>query len=319
MWIVRLALSRPRTIAVMAILITLLGVLSISRMAKDIFPAINLPVISVIWSYGGLAPEEMEQRIVRLSELVITTSVGSIQHVESQSMPGVGVINIYFQQGTPISNAMAQITATMQAILRGLPQGTTPPIILQYDASDVPIVQLVMSSSTRPLNQISDLANTVVNPQLVTVQGATISPGAGGPSRAIMVDLDPQAMTANGVTAQDLTTAIGSQNLILPAGQAKMGPRDYFVRLNNSPTLVDSFNNLPVKIVNGATIYVRDVAHVHNGNNIPTSAVRVNGKPAVLLTILKNGDASTLDVINALKAKLPQIRPLLPPDVQHDL
>src|SRR5947209_5864626 len=153
MWIVRLALRRPRTIAVMAILLTLLGVLSISRMAKDIFPAINLPVISVIWSYGGLAPEEMERRIIRLSELVITTSVGSIEHVESQSMPGVGVINVYFQQGTPIGIAIAQITATMQSILRGLPQGATPPIVLQYDASDVPIVQLVMSSSTRPINQ----------------------------------------------------------------------------------------------------------------------------------------------------------------------
>jgi multidrug efflux pump subunit AcrB len=303
-------------VAVMGILIALLGALSVNRMAKDIFPPINLPVISVVWTYGGLAPEEMERRIIRLSEMAISNSVGSIEHIESQSLTGVGVIKIYFQPGTQTSDAVAQITATMQSVLRGLPQGATPPNILPYDASDVPIVQLALSSSTRPINQIMDAASTTVLPQLITVRGATIGGASGGPDRSIMVDLDPQAMIGHGVTAQDLTAAIGSQNLILPAGDAKMGPRDYYVRLNNSPTAVDTFNNLPIKIVNGATIYVRDVAHVRDGSGIPKTKIRVDGHPAVLITILKNGGASTLDVVAAVKAKLPQIQGLLPPDVK---
>ncbi|MCW3094656.1 MAG: Cation/multidrug efflux pump [Chthonomonadaceae bacterium] len=319
MWIVRLALSRPRMVAVIGILILLLGVLNITRMAKDIFPPINLPVISVIWSYGGLAPQETERRIIRVSEIAITNNIASIQHVESQSLTGVGVIKVFFQPGTQVSEAVAQITAAMQSVLRGLPQGATPPIILPYDASDVPIVQLALNSNTRPINQVMDAASNTVIPQLITVPGATIGSAAGGPNRQIMVDLDPQAMTAHGVTAQELTTAIGSQNLILPAGDAKIGTRDYFVRLNNSPTAVDTFNNLPIKMVNGATIYVRDVAHVRDGSGIPQSIIRVDGKPAVLITILKNGSASTLDVVNAVKAKLPALQALLPPDIKLNL
>jgi multidrug efflux pump subunit AcrB len=319
MWIVRMALARPRMVAVMSILILLLGVLNIVQMPKDIFPPINLPVVSVIWQYGGLAPQEVERRIIRLSEGAISNSVGSIEHIESQSLTGVGVIKVYFQPGTQVSNAVAQITATMQSVLRGLPQGATPPAILPYNASDVPIVQLAMSSDTRPINQIMDTANNTILPQLITVRGATVGGASGGPDRQIMVDLDPQAMTAHGVTAQDLTAAISAENLILPAGDAKMGSRDYYVRLNNSPTAVNSFNNLPIKVVNGATVYVRDVAHVRDGSGIPKSMVRVNGKPAVLITVLKNGNASTLDVVNAVKAKLPQIRALLPPDIKLGL
>src|SRR5437764_1434280 len=208
MWIVRLALERPRTTAVLAVLILLLGVLSIFRMPTDIFPAINLPVISVIWSYGGLAPQEMEQRVIRRSEGAITTTVGNIEHIESQSLPGIGITKVYFQPGTPIPEALAQISSTTQSVIRSMPPGITPPLILQYDASDVPIVQLALSSATLPMNEINDAASNEVRNKLVTVPGASISPPFGGVPRLVMVDLDPQAMTAKGVTAQDVAAGI---------------------------------------------------------------------------------------------------------------
>lgn len=319
MGIVRLAMARPRAIIVMALLIFLLGGLYTAKMSKDIFPAIDVPVVAVIWSYTGLAPVEMDRRVTRLSESAITTSVDNIEHVESQSLSGYGIIKVYFQPGTPISSAITQISATSQSVLRGMPQGITPPSIIQYDASDVPIIQLAMSSDTLSMTKIVDLATNVVSAQLVTVQGASLSPTEGGTSRLINVDLDNAAMVAHGVTAQDVTTAVGSQDLILPAGDAKMGERDYFVRLNNSPTAVADFNSLPVKYINGATVYVRDVAHVRDGAAVQISMVRINSKPAVLLTILKNGGASTLNVVSRVKERLPLIQSLLPADVKLDL
>jgi multidrug efflux pump subunit AcrB len=319
MWIVRLSLVRPRMVIVMSILIFIIGVLNIIRMPKDIFPSINLPVIAVIWSYPGLAPEEMDRRVVRQSESQITTTVSGIEHIESQALSGSGIVKVYFHPGTPISQAMTQINSTSQSVIRSMPPGITPPSIIQYDAADVPIVELAMSSETVPITQIADIAETTVLPQLTTVPGASPSPATGGADRLINVDLDPQAMTSRGVTAQDLTNAIGNQNLILPAGDAKMGVRDYFVRLNNNPTAVETFNNLPVKLVHGSTVYVRDVAHVRDGNAVQVSMVRVNGEAAVLLTILKNGGASTIDVVNRIKARLPQIKGLLPADVKLDL
>jgi multidrug efflux pump subunit AcrB len=319
MWIVRLALERPRTIIVMALLIFLLGGLYILQMPKDIFPAIDVPVVAVIWTYSGLPPVEMDRRVVRLSESAITTSVDQIEHIESQSLSGYGIIKVYFQPGTSISSAITQISATSQAVLRGMPQGITPPEIIQYDASDVPIVQLAMSSDTVSMTKIVDIATNTISAQLATVRGASLSPTEGGSSRLINVDLDTQAMSARGVTAQQVTNAIGSQDLILPAGDAKMGVRDYFVRLNNSPTAVEEFNSLPVAIVNGAMVFVRDVAHVRDGSAVQISMVRVNSKPAVLLTLLKNGSASTLDVVDGIKQKLPQIRALLPADVKLDV
>ena len=314
MGIVRLALARPRAIIVMALLIFLLGGLYTIQMSKDIFPAIDVPVVAVIWTYNGLSPVDMDRRVVRLSESAITTSVDSIEHVESQALSGYGIVKVYFQPGTQVSSAITQISATSQAVLRGMPQGITPPSIIQYDASDVPIIQLAMSSETTNMTKIVDLATNVVSAQLVTVQGASLSPTEGGTSRLINVDLDSAAMTALGVTANEqVTTAVGTQDLILPAGDAKMGVRDYFVRLNNSPTAVEDFNNLPVKYVNGATVYVRDVAHVRDGAAVQISMVRINSKPAVLLTILKNGGASTLNVVSSgSKAKLPLIKSLLP-------
>jgi multidrug efflux pump subunit AcrB len=314
-----LALARPRTIAVMAIAILLMGALYIVQMAKDIFPAINVPVVAVIWTYNGLAPIEMDRRVIRISSAFLTTTVNNIEHVETQSLSGTGIIKVYFHPDTEISEALAEISTTSQAVLRQMPPGISPPSIIQYDASDVPIMELVMSSDTESITQIVDISNTVIFPQLVTIRGASFSPTQGGTQRIVSVDLDQSKMIARGVTAQDLTTAIGSQNLILPAGDAKMGQTDYFVRLNNSPNAVQDFNSLPIKMVNGATVYVRDVAQVRNGEPPEISIVRVNGKPAVLLTLLKNGGASTLDVVQRLNEKLPLIRSLLPKDVKLDM
>jgi multidrug efflux pump subunit AcrB len=302
----------------MAIAILLMGALYIVNMAKDIFPAINVPVVAVIWTYNGLAPIEMDRRVIRLSSAFLTTTVNNIEHVETQSLTGTGIIKIYFHPDTEISEALAEISTTSQAVLRQMPPGISPPSIIQYDASDVPIMELVMSSDTESITQIVDISNTVIFPQLVTIRGASFSPTQGGTQRIVSVDLDQAKMTARGVTAQDITTAIGSQNLILPAGDAKMGQTDYFVRLNNSPTAVEDFNDLPIKMANGATVYVRDVAHVRNGAPPEISIVRVNGKPAVLLTLLKNGGASTLDVVERLNAKLPLIKSLLPKDIKLD-
>jgi multidrug efflux pump subunit AcrB len=306
-------------IAVMAILIAILGTMNILRMRKDIFPKINVPVVAVIWSYGGLAPEEVDKRVLLLSEQAISTTVSNIEHIETQALPGTGIIKVYLQPGTKVSEAITQISSTSQSVIQHMPAGITPPNILDYDASDVPVVQLALSSETEPITAVNDLAGTVVVQQLLTVKGSAYSPANGGMPRLVNVDLDPPAMIAKGVTAQQVAAAIGKQNLILPAGDIKIGVRDYFVRLNNSPTVVDDFNNIPIKVVNGATVFVRDVAHVRNGNGIQVSLVRVNHKPAVLLTVLKNGGASTLDVVEGVKAKLPMIRTLLPSDVKLDL
>ena len=319
MWIVNLALARPRTVAVMCLLILIFGVLSIFRMPTDIFPTIDIPVVTVVWSYGGLAPEEMETRVVNVSERSYTTTVGNIEHIESQSLAGISVIKLFFQPGTSISQAVAQVASVSQTVLRGLPPGATPPLILQYDAADVPVLQMSLSSDTLPLSDIVDYTQNFVRNQLVTIQGAQISPPFGGIPRIVAVDLDPALLTSHGVTAQELTQAITAQNLILPAGQVKMGDRDYVVRLNNSPTVVEGINNLPVKTVNGATIYVRDVAHVRQGYGIQSSMVRVNGRQSVLLTVLKSGNASTLDVVDRVKAALPQIRSTLPEGLKLDL
>jgi multidrug efflux pump subunit AcrB len=306
-------------VAVLAIMIFIMGALNINRMSKDIFPEINLPVIAVIWSYGGLPPDEMDKRVVRQSESQITATVSNIEHIESQSLYGAGIIKVYFHAGTPIETAMTQINSTVEAVIQKMPQGITPPGIIPYDAADVPIVQLVLSSPTLPIKELVDQSGIFIYPQLVTIKGAALAPSSGGASRLINVELDSDAMTARGVTAQDISAAIGKQNLILPAGDIKIGVRDYFVRLNNSPTAVDAFNNLPIKRVNGSTIFVHDVAFVRNGNGNQVTAVRVNGKPAVLLTILKSGGASTIDVVNRIRAKIPYIQSLLPGDIRLNL
>ncbi|MBD2410848.1 RND transporter [Nostoc calcicola FACHB-389] len=319
MWIVKLALRRPYTFVIAAILIFVLGVVTITRMATDIFPEINIPVVSVIWSYGGVSPEEMEQRIVTTSERSFTTTVNDIEHIESQSLNGVSVIKVFFQPGAKIEAAVAQLTSNTQTILRGLPPGITPPLIIRYNASNVPILQLSVSSTSLSEQELYDNGNNFLRTQLATVQGASVPLPYGGKPRQIMVDIDPQALFAKGLSATDVTTAISAQNLILPGGNAKLGDREYSVRLNSSPQVLEALNNLPIKQINGTIIYIRDVAQVHDGFAVQNNIVRRDGRRSSLLTILKSGSASTLDVVERVKARLPKIQATLPKELDLDI
>ena len=312
MWIVKLALSKPYTFAVLALVILLAGVGSILSMATDVFPAIDLPVVTVIWSYPGFTPNDMEKRFVTQSERAYTTSVNDIEHTESQSVSGVGVIRIYFQPGADIAQGIAQTVATSQTIQRILPPGTQPPYILRYDASDVPVIQAAVSSDTLPEQQLSDLSTNFIRTQMATVQGAQVPLPYGGRGRVINVDIDPQALTAYGLSPADVSNAISAQNLVLPSGDAKIGSRDYNVSINSSPDAVEQFNDIPIKQVNGAVITIKDVAHVRDGYAIQQNIVNQNGKRAVLIQINKSGKASTLDVVNRIREALPRIKSTLP-------
>ncbi len=316
MWIVRLALRRPYTFVVMAVLIAVLGGIAIVSTPKDIFPYINIPVASVVWSYGGLSPQEMADRIVTISERAMTTTVNDIEHMESTSYNGVAVVRVFFQPAAKIEMAIAQMTAISQTILRPLPPGTFPPNIIKYDASSVPILQLGIASDTLSEAQLYDYGQNFIRTQLATVQGASVPLPFGGKSRAIMVDLDPNAMFAKRLSATDVSNAINLQSLILPAGTAKVGDREYFVRMNSSPDTVAGINDLPIKTVNGATVYVRDVAQVRDGYTVQSNIVRTNGRRAALLTVLKSGAASTLDIVRDIKNELPRIMAGLPKELR---
>ena len=315
MWIVRLALRRPYTFVIAALLIVLLGVVTITRMAVDIFPAINIPVVSVVWSYSGVAAEEMEQRIVTITERAMTTTVNDIEHIESQSMSGVSVIKVFFQPSADMAGAVAQVTSICQTLLRPLPPGITPPLIIQYNASNVPIIQMSVSSQNLSEQQLNDYGTNFIRTQLATIQGASVPLPFGGKPRQIMVDIDPQALYAKGLSATDVTNAITAQNLILPAGSAKIGEREYTVRLNNSPEAIAAINDLPIRQVNGAMVYIRDVSQVRDGFAVQTNIVRQNGRRSSLITILKNGGASTLDVVNRVKQALPRIQATVPKEL----
>ncbi|MBV9849887.1 MAG: efflux RND transporter permease subunit [Armatimonadetes bacterium] len=319
MWIVQLALRRPYTFAVLALLILILGVASILTMATDVFPAINIPVVTVIWSYGGITPNDMEKRFVTQSERAYTTSVNDIEHIESQSVSGIGVIKIYLQPNADIGQGIAQVAATSQVILRALPPGTTPPYIIRFDASDVPVVQAVVGSPSMSEQQLFDYGQNFIRTQLATVQGAQIPLPYGGRSRLINVDVDPQALYAKGLSPYDLSNAISAQNLILPSGDAKIGSRDYTVTVNSSPAIVQQLNDLPIRQVNGTTVYVRDVASVRDGYAVQTNIVDLNGRRAALLTINKSGSASTLDVVNRVRQALPRILSTVPKELNVSL
>ena len=318
MWIVRLALRRPYTFIVMSMLILILGVLSIFRTPVDIFPVVDIPVIAVIWNFNGMEPKEMEQRIVSNSERAYTTTVSDIEHMESESYNGVAVIKIYFQPGADIPSAISLAAAQSQAVLRTLPAGTTPPLIIQYSAADVPVLQSVVYSDTLSEDQLNDFANQFIRTQLATVEGAQLPIAYGGKPRNIIVDLDPEQMLAKNISAADVSSAFNAQNVILPAGTAKMGEREYNVRLNSSPTEVDQLNDLPIKEVNGAMVYIRDIGHVRDGAFVQTNIVRRNGRPSALLTVLKSGSASTLDVVNRVRARMPSVLATLPPALKLD-
>ena len=315
MWIVQLALRRPYTFIVMAILIVIIGSVTIQRTPTDIFPNIDIPVVSVIWSYSGISPDEMAKRISTITERAATTTVADIEHIESQSYPGITVIKYYFQPGARIEAGVAQLTSITQTLLRAMPPGITPPLILRYSASSVPILQLGLNSKSLSEQQLYDYGANFIRTGLATIQGASLPTPFGGKVRQVMVDLDLQALQARGLTPQDVSAAVGAQNLILPAGVAKMGTREYNIFLNSSPPVVDQLNDIPIKVVNGTIVHMRDVAHVRDGNTVQTNIVNTNGRRSSLLTVLKSGDASTLSIVARVKAALPKIAATLPKEL----
>jgi multidrug efflux pump subunit AcrB len=315
-WIAKIALHRPYTFIVLALLISLLGVFTGLRIPVDIFPNINIPVVAAIWSYTGLSPSDMANRIILLTEKNAQTDVANVEHTESQSLNGIAVAKYYFQPNVNEDLSYAQITGISQTLLKSVPPGTTPPNILAYNASTVPVIQLALSSPTLSEAQIFDLGTNVARTTLATVPGAAIPFPYGGKQRQIQVDLDPEALRAYGLAGTDVTSAIAAQNLIIPAGTQKIGTLEYYVRLNASPAQVALLNDLPVATRNGTVVYVRDVAHVRDGSPPQTNIVRQDGHRAALMSILKTGTSSTLDVINGIKAKLPQMQALLPPELK---
>jgi len=318
MWIVEVALRRPYTFIVLALLLPLLGALAIldtplrPGMPTDIFPDIRIPVIAVTFNYSGMSPDEMAGRVTAQIERYATTIVNDIQHVESQTYPGFAVIKLFFQPGVDINLAMAQVTAFGQLSLRNMPPGIQPPLILKYNASSVPIIQLAMSSDRWTESQLFDFGNQVIRGQIGTIAGAAIPYPYGGATRQIQVDLKPDALRAQSLSANDVNNAIANQNLIVPAGSQKIGSTEYSVRLNASPLRIEQINDLPIRSQNGAVTYIRDVAYVHDGHPPQTNIVRVNGRRAVLMSILKTGSASTLNIVNTIKERLPRVRDLLP-------
>ena len=313
MWIVQLALRRPYTFVIMALLIVILGVMAILRMPTDIFPEINIPVVSVIWSYTGVSPEEMAEIVTVRSERSFTVSVNDIEHMESQSLPGLSVIKVFFHPRAKIEAAVSQISAMSESSLHSMPTGMTPPLILRYNASSVPILQLSISSDSLPEQQLYDYGYNFIRTQMATVQGATFPLPYGGRPRQVSIDLNPQALYAQGLSADDVVRAVNEQSLILPSGSVKIGAQEYAVHLNSAPDLVNAFNRLPLRQSGPTTVYVGDVAHVRDGYAVQTNIVRHNGARAALLTVLKNGGSSTLDIVARLKAILPRIRSTLPP------
>jgi multidrug efflux pump subunit AcrB len=301
MWIVRLALRRPYTFAVFALLILILGAYSILSMPTDIFPNIDIPVVTVVWQYTGLSADQMANRIVFNSERGMTTTVNDIEHIESQSLNGIAIIKIFFQPHVNVASAVAQVTSISQVQLRSLPPGTTPPFIIQYNASSVPVLMLGLSGNGLNEQQLSDLGTNTIRTQLATIEGAQTPFPYGGKQRQIQVDIDPVALQAKGLSPADVVNAVSLQNLIVPSGTAKIDRFEYAIETNSAPSIVEQLNDLPIRAVNGAVIYVRDVAHVRDGYPPQTNIVRVDGRRAILMSIMKTGSASTLDIIAGVR------------------
>src|SRR3954465_829472 len=316
MWIVRVALTKPYTFVVLAVVILFVGPIAILRTPTDIFPSINIPVVTAVWQYNGMSADEMANRIVSGFERGMTTTLGDIEHIESQTLRGVSVVKVFFQPGTKTEAAVAQISSISQSSLRNAPPGTNPPFIITYNASTVPILQLGLSGNGLSEQQLYDFGVNFIRVQLATVQGASIPNPYGGKQAQIQVDLDPQALQAKGLMPTDVVNAISAQNLILPGGTSKIGGYEYDARMHGSPDTVEELNDLPIKTINGSPIYIRDVAHVRNGYPPQTNIVRVNGQRASMLSIMKTGSASTLDIIDQVKEALPRIAAGLPPALQ---
>ncbi len=315
MSMVEIALRRPYTFIVMAMLIVLATPFALLNMATDIFPEINIPVISVIWNYNGLSAQEMGQRIAGQNERGLTTTVSDIEHIESTSLAGITIIKIFFQPTANIQTAIAQVVAAEQTQVRQLPPGITPPLVIKYSASSIPVVQLGLSSPTLPEQSLFDAAVNVLRPQLITIPGVAVPFPYGGKNRIISVDLDGAALQARGLSPADVVNAVNVQNLILPSGTAKFGETEYTIRMNGSPDAINGLNDLPVRTINGATTYLRDVAFVRDGFSPQTNVVRQDGVRGVLLSVLKNGGASTLDIMSNLRATLPRVAATLPKEI----
>ncbi len=315
MWIIRVALNRPYTFIVLALLILILSPVVILRTPTDIFPSINIPVVAVAWTYTGLSPEETEGRITTVYERVLTTTVDNIEHIESTTVNGTAIVKIYLQPSASIDRANAQITAVSQTILRQLPPGSLPPLILNYNASTVPILQLGLSGKGLTEPQLNDIALNFLRTQLVTVPGASVPFPFGGKQRQVMVYLNPRLMQAKGLSPNDVLTALGNENLILPGGTAKMDEFEYDVDLNADLKTVQEFNDLPIKTFGNTVIYLRDVATVSDGFAPQTNVVRQDGNRGALVTILKAGDASTIDVVEGIRKILPRVAQTLPPEL----
>src|SRR6201984_2655485 len=312
MWIVNLALKRPYTFIVLAIFILIAGVLSIVSTPKDIFPSINIPVISVIFNFPGLSPKDMEQHLTTVYERVLTTTVDNIEHIESESLFGIAVVKIYLQPNASVPRGIAQVTSVSQAILRQLPSGTTPPLVLSYSATNVPVLRVGLSGLSE--QQLNDLGLNFVRPQFITVPGVSVPYPYGGKQKYVEVDLNYKALQGYGLTPFDVVNAITAQNLTLPSGTEKIGRFEYLVGLNSSPDTIEKLNAIPIKSMpNGTTIYIRDVANVVNGSIPQTNIVRFNGQRATMLDVQKTGDASTLDIVQGVKSKIPDLQQTLPP------
>src|ERR1700688_759289 len=312
MWIVRLALRRPLSVAVMALLMLVMGVLSFTMMNVDIFPAINLPVVEVVWSYPGLNAVDMERRLVIISERAYSTTVDGIEHMESESMLGVGVLKVYFQPGTDIGAAIAQINAVSETILRQAPDGTTPPNIISYNAANIPVAQLNIYSETLSQQQLFDYGLNFIRLQLFHIPGFSSPAPIGGVQRAVVVNLDPKQLYANGLSPVGIGNALATTNVVIPSGTSRMGNYEYDVDLNMSPRKVSEFNRLPIKVVNGVPVFLGDVAPVSDTHQPQDNVVRIDGRPATFLLVIKHAAASTLAVVDAVKARIPDILAVAP-------
>ncbi|MFI5377715.1 MAG: efflux RND transporter permease subunit [Tepidisphaerales bacterium] len=312
MSLVRFALKMPYTVVAAVILVCLLGVFAALRMPTDIFPEIDIPVVSVVWTYNGMSAEEIQNRILTIHERQMASLVDDIDRMEANSYAGVGVIKVFLHEGADISRAVSQLGSSAQVVMKYMPRNITPPLVLRYGATDVPIIQLAVSSTSLTDTKLNDFGQNVIRPALAVVQGASVPYPYGGKPRVIMVDLDTHALQSKGITPADVSAALQSQNVIAPSGDVKMGTKDYFVALNNSSDTISAINDFPVKRVNGTTVFLRDVSHVHDGYQVQTNAVNTNGRPSSLMMVRKTGGASTLSVINRVKAVLPEIEHLLP-------
>src|ERR1700761_3857839 len=315
MSLVQYVLRRPYTVVSLLILIGLLGLGEALRMPVDIFPEMDIPVVSVVWTYAGMGPQDIQNRILTLHERQMASIVDDISRIEATSYQGVGVIKVYLHEGADVTRAVAQLASSALFVLKYMPPNITPPLVIRYGATDVPIIQLSLSSTSLPDTKLNDLGQNIIRPALAVVHGAEVPYPYGGKPRVIMADLDPQALQSRGMTPADVSDALQKQNVILPAGDVKIGTKDYTLTMNNSPDVIEAINSFPIKDIEGRTVFMRDVAHVHDGFQVQTNSVTVDGVPGALMTIRATGGVSTLAVIDGVRAALPDIEHMLPPGV----